>query len=44
MVGDRGMITTARIEALRELGGLGWVTALRAPAIRPWPTTTGRCR
>lgn len=33
MVGDRGMITSARIEALRELGGLGWVTALRAPAI-----------
>ncbi|MGH9283902.1 MAG: IS1634 family transposase, partial [Acidimicrobiales bacterium] len=33
MVGDRGMITTARIEALREVGGLGWVTALRAPAI-----------
>ncbi|HEY5183828.1 MAG TPA: IS1634 family transposase [Actinomycetes bacterium] len=33
MVGDRGMITSARIDALRELGGLGWVTALRAPAI-----------
>ena len=33
MVGDRGMITSARIEALRELGGFGWVTALRAPAI-----------
>ncbi len=33
MVGDRGMITTARIEALRELGGMGWVTALRAPAV-----------
>jgi transposase len=33
MVGDRGMITTARIEALRGLGGFGWVTALRAPAI-----------
>ena len=27
------MITTARIDALRELGGLGWVTALRAPPI-----------
>jgi hypothetical protein len=34
MVGDRGMITTARIEALRELGGLGWITSLRAPAIQ----------
>jgi hypothetical protein len=33
MVGDRGMITTARIRALREVGGLGWLTALRAPAI-----------
>ncbi|MHB8339588.1 MAG: IS1634 family transposase [Mycobacteriales bacterium] len=33
LVGDRGMITAARIEQLRELGGLGWVTALRAPAI-----------
>ncbi|MEP7018661.1 MAG: IS1634 family transposase, partial [Actinomycetota bacterium] len=33
MVGDRGMITNARIEALRELGGFGWVTALRAPGI-----------
>ena len=33
MVGDRGMITSARIEALRTLGGYGWVTALRAPQI-----------
>jgi len=35
MVGDRGMITSARIRALRELDGdYGWITALRAPAIR----------
>jgi hypothetical protein len=34
MVGDRGMITTARIEALKAVGGLGWVTSLRAPAIK----------
>jgi len=35
MAGDRGMITTARIEALRELdGNYGWITALRSPAIR----------
>ncbi|WP_427008555.1 IS1634 family transposase [Pseudarthrobacter sp. H2] len=34
MVGDRGMITTARIAALKELGGFGWVTALRAPDIK----------
>jgi hypothetical protein len=33
MVGDRGMLTTARIDALRELGGVGWITCLRAPAI-----------
>jgi hypothetical protein len=34
MVGDRGMITSARIEAVKELDGkYGWITALRAPAI-----------
>jgi hypothetical protein len=36
MVGDRGMITTARIDALRNLpaaDGFGWLTCLRAPAI-----------
>src|SRR5450756_2450869 len=33
LVGDRGMITSARVAALREVGGLGWLTALRAPAI-----------
>lgn len=34
LVGDRGMITEARVEALREAGGVGWITALRAPAIK----------
>ncbi len=43
MVGDRGMITKARIEALNAGAGgaalegedaYGWITALRAPAIR----------
>jgi hypothetical protein len=43
MVGDRGMITSARIRALNQLedgtqrpdaDGYGWITALRAPAIR----------
>jgi hypothetical protein len=35
MVGDRGMITSARIEALRELDGdYAWITALRAPAVK----------
>lgn len=33
-VGDRGMITQTGIDALAELGGIGWVTALRAPAIQ----------
>jgi hypothetical protein len=33
MVGDRGMITSARIAALQDLGGIGWLTALRAPQI-----------
>ena len=42
MVGDRGMITTARIEALKELDGkYAWITALRAPAIRKLMTDDG---
>jgi hypothetical protein len=43
MVGDRGMITSARVEALNQLddgtqrqdaSAYGWITALRAPAIK----------
>jgi hypothetical protein len=34
MVGDRGMITTARIKDLRELDGMAWITCLRHPAIK----------
>jgi hypothetical protein len=35
MAGDRGMITSARISALKELDGkYGWITALRSPQIR----------
>lgn len=34
LVGDRGMLTSARIARLRELGGIGWVSCLRAPALR----------
>jgi Transposase DDE domain len=41
MVGDRGMITTARIRALKEVGGLGWLTALRAPQIALLAADTG---
>jgi hypothetical protein len=33
MVGDRGMITSARIRALRQDTDLGWLTCLRAPQI-----------
>src|SRR5664279_3399177 len=41
MVGDRGMITTARITALKRVGGLGWLTALRAPQIAVLAADTG---
>ncbi len=34
MVGDRGMITSARIKALKEDPGMSWLTCLRAPAIK----------
>jgi Transposase DDE domain len=34
MVGDRGMITSARIKDLREPEGMAWITCLRGPAIR----------
>src|SRR6202171_543846 len=34
MVGDRGMITDARIEETLRPAGLDWITALRAPAIK----------
>jgi hypothetical protein len=34
MVGDRGMITGTRIDDLRKLEGMDWITALKAPAIK----------
>lgn len=35
LVGDRGMLTSARIEAeLKMQPGLGWISSLRGPAIR----------
>ena len=34
LVGDRGLITSARIEEELQPAGLDWITALRAPAIR----------
>ena len=34
LVGDRGLITQARLEKTLTPAGLDWITALRAPAIR----------
>ena len=34
LAGDRGMLTSARIEQLKERGGIDWISALRAPAIK----------
>lgn len=34
LVGDRGMITQAKIEVLKKTPGVGWITALRSEAIR----------
>ena len=34
LVGDRGMLTEAQIGKLKEHPGLGWISALRGPAIR----------
>jgi hypothetical protein len=34
MVGDRGMLTSARIDETLRPAGLDWITALRAPAIQ----------
>jgi Transposase DDE domain len=34
MIGDRGMITSARIADLRQLEGMAWITCLRSPAIK----------
>ena len=34
LAGDRGMLTSARIERLRQRGGIDLISALRAPAIK----------
>ena len=34
LVGDRGMLTQAQIRKLKQHPGLGWISALRGPAIR----------
>ena len=42
MVGDRGVLTSARIEQTLRPAGLDWITALRAPAISTWPCGSAR--
>ncbi len=39
LVGDRGMITSARIEADLKPAGLDWISCLRAPASRQPPAS-----
>ncbi len=34
LVGDRGMISSKAIDALRETDGIGWITALKSVSIR----------
>ena len=34
MVGDRGMIAQKAIDEMRDTEGIGWITALKSPAIR----------
>jgi hypothetical protein len=34
MAGDRGMISSVQIDAMRELDGVDWITALKSGAIR----------
>ena len=34
IVGDRGMLTQAQIQKLKQHPGLGWISSLRSPAIR----------
>ncbi len=41
MVGDRGMITSARIEQALRPAGLDWITALRGPAIQQLAAPSG---
>jgi hypothetical protein len=34
LVGDRGMLTETQLATLRQVPGLGWISALRGPALR----------
>ena len=39
LVGDRGMLTEAQLRNRRAYQGLGWIPALRSPAIRELVTS-----
>ncbi len=41
LVGDRGMITSARIDADLKAAGVDWITCLRAPAIQALAAENG---
>lgn len=41
MIGDRGLLTEARIRETLRPAGLDWITALRAPAIKALATDDG---
>jgi transposase len=34
VVSDRGMVTKANLEAMRDADGIGWITALKAPQVK----------
>jgi transposase len=40
VVADRGMVTKANLELMREHEGVGWITALKAPQIKKLATTS----
>ena len=41
LLGDRGMLTPTQIEQLGQHPGLGWIWALRSPAIRELKSPSG---
>ncbi len=39
LVADRGMVTRANLDALRDTDGFGWITALKAPQVKKLATS-----
>src|SRR4051794_3716875 len=39
VVADRGMVTKANLQLMRDADGVGWITALKAPQIKKLATT-----